>query len=144
MERAPGSMGELVSSHRNSERELTTIERVRNGEFAGRLILCIYDDEGLGTIAPTLLDDGMLRWLAEQIDAVEKHPCVWCGETCVDENGSRCQACDGTGSITWERIVWCGGEDRYAYLTAPPVLSTLDRLEQGAEFVREATEAISR
>lgn len=61
-------MGELVSSHRNSEGEMATIERVRCGEFAGQLMLCIYDDE-TPTVALTLLDAGLAEWLTSTIAA---------------------------------------------------------------------------
>lgn len=69
-ERPAGSVGDLVSQHRNSQRELVTIERSRKEPFAGQLLLCIYDDKS-PTIAITLLDEGMQRWLREQLEAVD-------------------------------------------------------------------------
>lgn len=58
----------LVSSHRNDERELITIERMRDDHplFPNALILCIYDDD-TPTVAPTLLDAGTVEWLKEQL-----------------------------------------------------------------------------
>lgn len=60
----PGTIGELVASHHNSEGELLTVEMVRSGPFAGRFVLCIYDD-ATPTVAPTLLDEGTQEWLAK-------------------------------------------------------------------------------
>lgn len=65
-ESTPGKIGGLISSHRNSEGELVTIERVRGGEFSDRLVLCVYDDD-TSAVAPTLLDSGLHRWLTDQL-----------------------------------------------------------------------------
>lgn len=64
------SLGEVVSRHVNSEGELTTVEKVSGGEFAGQYLLCIYDDD-TPTIAPTLLDDETWAWLREALDCIE-------------------------------------------------------------------------
>lgn len=39
--------------------------------------------------------------------------CYWCAGTAVDEEGRICLACNGTTSLTWERISFLGGADRY-------------------------------
>lgn len=55
----------------NSEREPITIDRIDAGEYAGRLVLCIHDDDllagGSGIRAPMLLDEGTRDWLLEQL-----------------------------------------------------------------------------
>jgi hypothetical protein len=59
--------------------------------------------------------------------------CVWCDGTAVDEEGNRCLACDGSTKVPWSFVVTMDAIDRYPASV---------QLEQGAEFVREATEAI--
>lgn len=64
--------------------------------------------------------------------------CCGCYGTGVDESGEGtylCPCCGGSGSITWRQVIRLDAVDRYPATT---------QLEQGAEFVREATEAISQ
>jgi hypothetical protein len=60
---------DVVSSYRNSENERVTIQRVRRGKFEGRYLLCIHDDDDQGgTVAPTLLDEGLRQFLLGELD----------------------------------------------------------------------------
>lgn len=62
----------MVSEHRNSEGEMATIQRVRSGPFAGRLLLVIHDDPPSTIRAPMLLDEGTRAWLRTMIAVAEE------------------------------------------------------------------------
>lgn len=66
---SPGAIGRVVSTHRNSENELLTIEQSMAAEFDGQYVLCVYDDD-TPTVAPTLLDTITARWLRDEIEAL--------------------------------------------------------------------------
>jgi hypothetical protein len=63
-EAMPGQYGTVIASHRNSEGELATIERVdtEHPRFPGELLLCFYDEDSL-IVAPMFLDTGTVAWL---------------------------------------------------------------------------------
>lgn len=60
-----------VSHHRNSQGEEIAIERVEGGEFAGQLLLVMYDDPPMRTAAPMLLDEETKRWLCDEVAEAE-------------------------------------------------------------------------
>lgn len=66
-EAPPGKFGEVVTEHRNTEGELATIETVAAGPFAGKKVLCLYDDH-TPVVAPMLLDDGTESWLRRYLE----------------------------------------------------------------------------
>lgn len=64
-------MSRVIASHRNSQHERVTIERVGGGPFEGEHVLVVHDDpppRGSGVAAPMLLDEGTRAWLREQLD----------------------------------------------------------------------------
>lgn len=64
--------------------------------------------------------------------------CLACGGEGVDDSDGRvitCMACEGRGSLSWERVVWLGMDGRYA------ALAVLE--QEGAAFVAAAREATS-
>lgn len=65
-EAQPGRFGHVLSTHRNDEGELATVEQVRAGEHEGDRVLCFYDEDS-PVVAPMLLDDGTRAWLLTQL-----------------------------------------------------------------------------
>lgn len=62
-----------MPEYRNSEGERIAIETCTAPDFAGQPILSIFDDpppHGTGTRAPTLLDEGAIRWLLDQLQGL--------------------------------------------------------------------------
>jgi hypothetical protein len=55
----------------NSQNEKVSIQKLTSGNFEGQFVLILWDDpppNGSGVAAPTLLDEGMRKWLLEHLN----------------------------------------------------------------------------